>query len=166
VAGRFVNSNRSAAGEVGNSVPSRVQAEAWARRSCAAQGIGVKVIDRLVIGQVVALLGNAARSSAPQGGRARMPLRSEPPHCLDTVRIEPLGPSGARSNGGVIDQGTDDGNLAAERKVEPLGAQRVAPVQADQCLGVGGTRQLALPGVDAVIDPAPSSEPFRGTDLL
>ena len=110
---------------------SRANAEAWARRSCAAQGIEVKVIDRLVIGQVVALLGDAARSSACQGGRARMPVRSELPDCLDTVRIEPLSPSDPRANGGVIDQGTDDGNLAAERKVAPLSAKRVAAVQPD-----------------------------------
>jgi len=79
-------------------VPSAVPPDvlrAWVKRSCAAQGLPVKVSDPAVLRQIGVLFG-----------------RSRPPAHLDALGVE----AGAAFDGGVdsdvVDQGADDGALA------------------------------------------------------
>jgi len=77
--------------------------KAWVERSCAAQGLPVKVTDPAVLGQVGVLLG-----------------RSRPPAHLDAVGVE-AGPTlDGGVDGDVIDEGADDGVLAGDGEAVPL----------------------------------------------
>jgi len=91
-------------------VPSAVPTDvvrAWVERSCAAQGLPVKVSDPAVLHQVGVLFG-----------------RSRPPAHLDALGVE-AGPAlDGAVDGDVVDQGADDGALAGDREAVPLLAER------------------------------------------
>jgi len=75
----------------------------WVERSCAAQGLPVKVTDPAVLRQVGVLLGC-----------------SRPPSHLDAVGVE-AGPAlDGGVDGDVIDEGADDGVLPGDREAVPL----------------------------------------------
>ncbi len=77
--------------------------KAWVQRSCAAQGLPVKVTDPAVLRQVGVLLG-----------------RSRPPAHLDAFGVE-AGPTlDRRVDGDVVDEGADDGVLAGDGEAVPF----------------------------------------------
>jgi|GEM_PF-1554645 len=82
---------------------------AWVERSCAAQGLPVKVTDPAVLGQVGVLLG-----------------RSRPPAHLDALRVK-AGPTlDGRSDGDVVHEGADDGVLAWDGEAVPVVAEEAS----------------------------------------
>ncbi len=76
---------------------------AWVKRSCAAQGLPVKVSDPAVLHQVEVLFG-----------------RSRPPAHLDALGVEAGASLHSAVDGDVVDQGADDGALAGDREALPL----------------------------------------------
>lgn len=107
--------------------PSADHVEAWVRRTCAEQGLAVKVTDALVLAQVVTLLGQRREAAHAAEPRAEpLPCASEAPGGLDAVRIQALSALHAGADGGVVQYGANDSRSPAERKSGPLIAQRSA----------------------------------------
>ena len=50
----------------------REVAQAWAERTCAAQGVPVKVVDRAAIEKVVVLLGQSRQTGSTRSGSKRV----------------------------------------------------------------------------------------------
>lgn len=117
------------------------QVEAWVQRSCADQGVALRVIDSDVIGHVSALFGSRGkgRPSAPRSGRRQGAASSKSPRGLDSVRVETLCPSSAGPNRGVVEQRADDGYLPTQCELFPLGSERYPPVEPDEGFSVRGT---------------------------
>lgn len=74
-------------------------AQAWVEESCAAQGVLVKVTERAVLAQVATLLGLSAGLDTPHG--------------LEAGRVEPVISPAAGLDDDVVENGGDDGMLAA-----------------------------------------------------
>jgi len=66
-------------GIVGVSRPAAEVTRAWVERTCAAQGVPVKVTDRAVIRTAVALVGQTRQSGSMRSGSKRMRPRSPRP---------------------------------------------------------------------------------------
>jgi len=92
---------------------------AWVARSCAASQVPIKVTDARAVGVVAVLLLGRARATAQPGPR---PARSDPPHGLHPIGVEPVVLDGGRSDHDVVDDGTDDRTLTGEVEVGPLSA--------------------------------------------
>lgn len=92
---------------------------AWVARSCAASEVPLKVTDSRAVGDVAVLLLGRAHSPAEPGLR---PSRSDPPHGLHPIGVEPVVLDGRRSDHDVVDHGLDDRALTGEVEVGPLSA--------------------------------------------
>jgi hypothetical protein len=112
----------------------------WVARSCAAQGVSVKVTDALVVDQIAALLGHRdARPPARERGRARTWRSSEPPVNFDTVGVQPASAGGAGMDGDVVDHCTDDGDPLTEIESGPGLAQGITTTEISNSLGMRRT---------------------------
>jgi hypothetical protein len=89
---------RRPAGSAGTS-PLAELARAWVEASCADQGLPVKLTDPSVLARVATLLGLPESSGVPDGIKAG--------------RIEPVQPASAGVDDQVVEDGGDDGALAA-----------------------------------------------------
>lgn len=94
-------------------LPGPVDIEAvrgWVEASCAAQDLPVLVDDAGVLGAVAGLLG----ARGPQGAaRPAGPPRSHSPDDAEPGRVEAVVPPASSADGDVVDDGSDDGLLAA-----------------------------------------------------
>jgi hypothetical protein len=96
---------------------------AWVERSCAAQGVPVKVADGAALRAVAVLLGVSAggparrRESASTGTTAGP---SEAPHRLDPLHVDVTGARGTGGDDCVIEQGGNDGGLPLQGQTRPL----------------------------------------------
>jgi hypothetical protein len=97
---------------------------AWVAASCAAQGVPVKVTDPTVVRRVGDLLGASGRgrAQARQRGTAPTGAPSESPGDAHAGRVQALASGGAGSDGGVVDDGGDDGVLSGEVEGVPRSA--------------------------------------------
>ena len=96
---------------------------AWVEASCASQGVPVKVTDPMVVRRVGTLLG---ASGAGVRGRKRSGTRTPAPEVpsvspgdLHAGGVEEVDTGGAGSDGGLVDQGGDDGVLPGQVEVRP-----------------------------------------------
>ena len=88
---------------------------AWVERSCAAQGVPVRVSDPATVDQVVTLLrGRTPERSRAQRGSTAGPRGSDAPHGADAVGVEPAPGDCDGVDDGVVEDGFDDGGLAGE----------------------------------------------------
>jgi hypothetical protein len=93
----------------------------WVTRSCLAQGVPVKVRDTRAIDKVRALLGGKPGSHERGASTVVAPgARSEAPHRVNPFRVDTPGPGNAGRDGGVIQDGQDNGCLAPEIEGGPL----------------------------------------------
>lgn len=76
----------------------------WLEASCAAQGVSVKIADRAVLSAVAELL-----------GVRQVERRSDAPDGFETGGIEAVVPASAGPHDHVVDNGSDDRVLRAER---------------------------------------------------
>ncbi len=106
---------------------------AWVERSCAAQGVPVKITDPVLIEQVrVLLTGQAGRAAPPARrgtGKARRARRdskpegaSEPPDGGDAFGAEHAGSGRAGPDDGVVQNGADDRGLTGQVQIRPRSA--------------------------------------------
>ena len=103
---------------------SEVELAEWVARSCAAQGVPVKVSDARTVEQVRVLLSGQGGRTAParQRGRSAPAGRSQPPERRDPFGVEGPGAAGARSDHGVLQDGPDDRGLPGQVQVGPRSA--------------------------------------------
>ena len=95
--------------------------QSWLERSCAAQGVPVRVTDPLTIARVAALLGCQAPTRASQGRELQAPDR------LDPSRVDVSRAGQAGSNDSVVQHRGDDGRLAGQAERVP-GVQQGLPL--------------------------------------
>ena len=88
---------------------------ALVERSCAAQGLPVKVISPAVIDVVVSLLGPAAPSP-----RSDSAARSQTPNRIDPAGVDMMDAGSRRADHDVVEDGTDNRSLPVEVKGRPL----------------------------------------------
>jgi len=103
---------------------SGVELAAWVEASCARQGVAVKVTDAHVVARIAVLLGSgSARSATDASAAVRLVRaeRSEPPNEFDPPRVQGPGSGLARTDHGVVDYSGNDGVLACEVQLAPLG---------------------------------------------
>jgi len=91
---------------------------AWVERSCEAQGVPVRVRDRLVIARVATLMSERGAAGRQPGGEE--PRESEAPNRSDPSRIEGPRSRVAGADDGVVEHGGDDGSLAGQIERPPL----------------------------------------------
>ena len=89
----------------------RNQAQAWADRTCAEQGLSAKISDQATLAAVAALLG-AEGLDAPEGRQAG--------------GVEEVSTTDGGTDHDVVKQGRHDGMLAGTRERRPSGAERKA----------------------------------------
>ena len=87
---------------------------ALVERSCAAQGLPVKVTSPAVVEAVVSLLGTAP---AP---RRDGPVRSQTPDRVDPVRVDVVDAGPGRADHDMVEDGPDNRSLPVEVKRRPL----------------------------------------------
>lgn len=100
------------------------QVAAWVIRSCAAQGVPVKVSEGRTVEQVrVLLTAQAGRTAAArQRGRSAPAGRSQPPDWADPFGVEGLGAAHSWSDDSVVEHGADDGRLSGQVQSAPRSA--------------------------------------------
>ena len=103
---------------------SEVELAEWVARSCAAQGVPLKVSDARTVEQVRVLLSGQGGRTAParQRGRSAPAGRSQPPERRDPVGVEGPDATGARSDHGVVEHGLDDRGLPGQVQAGPRSA--------------------------------------------
>jgi len=110
----------------------------WVEASCAAQGVPVKVTDRLVVRRVGMLLGagSEALGRADAGRAQAAPAAARPaaarpadwagalqlPDRLHAGGVEAAGTQHTRGDDGVVEHGADDGGLSVEVERVPRSA--------------------------------------------
>ena len=99
------------------------QIRAWVEASCAQQGVPVAVTDPATVERIVVLLGGTGREGPGRGAATRRGL--QPPDRGDAVGAERFGGSPG-ADGGVVEDGGDDGALAVEVEPGPFVAEPVA----------------------------------------
>lgn len=82
----------------------RNQAQAWADRTCAEQGLSVKISDGRTLAAVAALLGAEVL---------------DPPERRESRGVEEVATTNGRADGDVIEDGGDNRVLSGERKRRP-----------------------------------------------
>ena len=103
---------------------SGVELAQWVARSCAAQGLPVKVSDARTVEQVRVLLSGQGGRTAParQRGRSAPAGRSQPPERPDPFGVEGSNATCARSDHGVVQHGPDDRGLPGQVQAGPRSA--------------------------------------------
>lgn len=95
--------------------------EEWVAESCKSQGVPVKVTDTRTVAKVLTLLdGRPARSGPGRSGRAG--ARSKAPEQSHPVRVKGPCSGDPRADDPVVEDGIDNGTLAAEVEPCPLSA--------------------------------------------
>lgn len=98
---------------------------AWVERSCASQGVPVKVTDAGVQ-RVVSVLMNplpGGEPAASRSGSRRGPgPESQTPHRLHPVGVQRSGPGLPGCDHGVVEHGLDNGSLSAQVELPPISA--------------------------------------------
>ena len=87
---------------------------AWVESTCANQGVPVLVTDAGAVSQLRTLLSVRGSAEGARAGARRGPRRSEGPGRHDSVRVQSAGSGGAGEDGGVVENGGDDGGLPGE----------------------------------------------------
>lgn len=105
----------------GNGRISDEQVRAWVARSCAEQGVPLRVTDVLVIERVRVLLTGTAAPGQPPLVRP-VAVGSEPPDRLHPVRVQAPGAEDAGTDHGVVEDGTDDRGLPGQVQLVPRSA--------------------------------------------
>lgn len=93
---------------------------AFVARSCAAQGVPVRVSDAGVVVRVVTLLGAGPPAPDLRAGRTAGP--SQPPNDADSVRVQTTGTRDSGSDHHVVHDRSDDRRLAGEVQLRPPAA--------------------------------------------
>ncbi|MDX6284934.1 MAG: hypothetical protein QOG53_419 [Frankiales bacterium] len=92
-------------------------------KSCAAQGLPIKVADPVLLRRVEALLTGADPRGAPLRSEGWSRVRpSHPPHGTDPVGIEGASTRDTGTDDGMVEHGADDGVLPSEVEIRPLSA--------------------------------------------
>ena len=96
----------------------RNQAQAWADRTCAEQGLSAKISDGRTVATVATLLGGEGLDA---------------PERREAIGVEVVATANGRADGDVIEDRRDDGVLARQRKRGPPGSEaRSVPNEAIQ----------------------------------
>jgi hypothetical protein len=93
---------------------------AWVGKSCAAQGVPVKVTDVTVLRRVAVLLGAAVdgpRAPARSASTRTNPARLVAPNDAGPVRVQTPSSTSSGADDDVIDHCRDDGVLSVEVQV-------------------------------------------------
>lgn len=103
--------------------PDPAAVAAWLRESCERAGVPVQVTDPAVLRGIGVLLGTGPAGAPRQAKRAAgRPAQSlEAPDGVDPSGVEASAADLGRVYEHVVDDGTDDGRLAAEREGAPSG---------------------------------------------